>query len=106
MFQSGCFGRGTELPAGTNFQPIQPHYIVARVPQPRFNFSRLKRSISRIQVAIEQLCDLFYSAGLFDLVQRSEHVLIEGTVRFLNLTHFGFSDLKANLPRAAHLVFG
>jgi len=32
-------------------------------------------------------------------------MVIEAAVRVWNLTHFWLSDLKANLPRAAHSIF-
>jgi len=86
----------TEVKDGTTCEddfPVQTQDLVIGIPQPGRNFSRLKRPISRTQVAIEQLCDFFNSAGLFDLVQRSKNVLVEAALRMWNLTHLGFSGL-------------
>ena len=70
--------------------------------QPIGDFSRLKRPIPGTQVAIKQLRDFLSCAWLPDLVQRSKDMLVEASVRIWNLTHFGLSDLKLGLLRAAH----
>jgi len=58
------------LPARAVFQPVQAQHLFAGIPQPRRNFSFLKRPISRTEVAIEQLSDFFSRARLLDPVQR------------------------------------
>ncbi len=91
------------LPARAVFQPVQAQHLLAGVPQPSRNLSFLKRPISGTEVAIEQLCDFFSRARLFDPVQRSKDMLIETAVRIGRLTHLRFSGLKVELLRGTHL---
>jgi len=56
------------LPARPISQPIQTEYVFLGVVQPGGNVPHLKRLVSGAEVAIEQLCDFFSCAWLFDLV--------------------------------------
>jgi hypothetical protein len=90
------------LPARAISQPIQTDHVFLGVAQPGRNLFRLKRLISRAEVAIEQLCDLGSRGRPLDLVQGSQHMLVEVAFRMGNLAHLRFSGLKADLLKVAH----
>jgi hypothetical protein len=75
---------------------------IVGVPQPRGNFSCLKRSISGTEVPIQQLGDLLSGARFLDLVQGSPYVFVETTIRIWQFAHQRFSGREANLLRRAH----
>jgi hypothetical protein len=97
--------RLTRLPAGTSFQPIQIQHLGIGVPQPCGNFSRLKRPVSRTQVAIEKIRNFFSRARLPDSIQCSKDVLVEVAVRIWSIGRFRLSGLKSDLLAGTHSVF-
>jgi hypothetical protein len=74
--------------------------------QPGGNFSHLKGLVFGAEVAIEQPCNFFSCAWLFDFVQGSPDMVVETVFRIWHLAHLRFSGSKADLLKGAHFVFG
>src|SRR5205807_1873432 len=62
--------------------------------------------VSGIEVAIERFRDFFSCTWLPYLIQRSKEMLVEAFVWISRRGHFAISDLRMNLLREAHLLFG
>jgi hypothetical protein len=58
----------------------------------------LERAILKIQVTIEQFGDFDSSAWFPDLVQRSQNMIVETTIRIGNLLHRRFHRLEELNP--------